>query len=88
MCFMKGCLERGWWVPNVSISPDGMQRAYLNFDHMLMCDHHKSVLGLEDLIYGPTSSGVDGFTRIQQAFAAGGKEVPEREFTKLNWRPA
>ncbi len=78
----------GWWSPNIRISPDGIQIAHLNFDHLLVCDYHKTVIGIEDLIDGPTSNGVNAFTRIQQAFAAGGKEVPEREFTRLNWRPS
>ena len=86
-CYMRGCLAMGWWEPNISISPDGIQRAHLNFAHILVCDYHKTVIGIEDLVDGPTSSGVGAFERIQQAFAKGGKDVPLREFTKLNWRP-
>ncbi len=86
MCTMKGCLEYGWHQPMIMISPDGVQAVYMNFNHMLYCDQHKKDLGLEDFVDGPLHDGGNGFERIQRAFRAQGKAVPEREFSKLLWR--
>lgn len=72
----------------ISISPDGIQRAYMPFPHWLMCDHHKEYIQLEDLIDGPMSDGTQSWVRIQLAFTAQGRSAPQKEFTNLLWRPA
>ena len=81
-------LGMGWWYPVISISPDGLQRAYLPFPHWLMCDHHKDYIQLEDLIDGPMEDGTKSWIRIQAAFAQSGKQAPQREYTHLLWREA
>ncbi len=78
----------GNWSPVVSVSPDGLQRAYMKMPHLLMCDHHKEVIGLEDLIAGPLASGRTGWEHIQNSFTQSGKMAPQREFTNLIWEPA
>mgnify|MGYP003149102032 CR=1 FL=1 len=88
MCYMKGCLDRGYWSPLISISPDGIQWAHMRFGHLLMCDHHKDYIDLNDLIAGPVSSGMSGWSHIQASFAMAGKQVPEREFAHLKWELA
>lgn len=87
-CHMRGCLGMGWWYPVISISPDGLQRAYMSMPHMLVCDQHKEDIELSDLVDGPMSNGDRAFTRIQQAFVGQGKDAPQREFTTLIWRAA
>lgn len=88
MCFMRGCTGRGEWSPLLSISPDGLQYAHIRFEHWLMCEHHKDNIGLEDLIDGPLNSGKSGWETIQGALAKAGKDIPEREYTKLRWELA
>ena len=78
----------GYWYPVISLSPDGIQRAYMAFKHWLMCDHHKDTIWLEDLADKPIGDGRMAWEAIQAAFARGGKDVPEREYTQLLWRPA
>ncbi len=78
----------GYWQPVISISPDGIQRAYMPFPHWLMCDYHKEVIGVEDLVDKPISDGRGAWESIQAAFAWAGKDIPEREYTQLIWRPA
>jgi hypothetical protein len=87
-CFMRGCLGRGWWQPVVSLSPDGLQRAYLPLRQFLICDACKKNIMLEDLISGPISDGRGAWEGIQAAFAHAGKDVPQQEFTNLIWRLA
>lgn len=87
-CHMRGCLGMGYWQPVISISPDGIQRAYMPFPHWLMCDHHKEAIGIEDLVDKPISDGRGAWESIQAAFARVGKDTPEREYTQLIWRPA
>jgi len=85
-CHMKGCLAEGWWSPVISLSPDGLQSAFIPFDHIIVCDHHKNNIGLDDFINGPLSSGEGSWEHIQGAFARAGKMVPQIEFSALIWR--
>lgn len=87
-CHLTGCIGMGYWSPVISISPDGLQRAFLPFPHMLICDSHKDSIELSDLISGPLSDGQGAWETIQGAFAQAGKDVPQMEFTNLSWRPA
>ena len=87
-CHMRGCLGMGVWQPSLSLSPDGLQRAYLPFPHWLFCDSHKVSVGLEDLVDQPTSGGVMAWDRIVLAFVRAGKLPPIREYAKLLWRMA
>jgi len=87
-CHLSGCLGMGWWYPVISLSPDGVQRAYLPMKHWLFCDHHHEYIELSDLIDGRVTNGDVAFTRIQEAFICGGKSAPQREFTTLKWREA
>ncbi len=76
----------GWHYPVLSFSPDGMQRAYLPYPHILVCDEHKQSLSVDDFISGVVTGGDDAFTRVQEAFVKSGKMAPQREFTNLLWR--
>jgi hypothetical protein len=87
-CHLKGCLGMGYWSPVISISPDSLQRAFLPFPHLLMCDAHKDSIELSDLIDGPLYDGRGAWETIQGAFARAGKAPPQKEFTKLLWRPS
>ena len=87
-CHMRGCLGMGYWQPVISLSPDGIQRAYLPLMSKLMCDHCKTIIGIEDLVDGPISDGRSAWESIQAAFRRGGKDVPEREYAQLLWRLA
>ena len=88
VCHMKGCLAMGYWSPVISVSPDNLQRAYLPMPHMLMCDHHKAIIGLDDFINGPVFSGDNAWVRIQAAFATAGKDEPLLQYTHLIWEQA
>ena len=90
MCYMKGCLGRGYWTPVLALSPDGIQYAYMNFGNWLMCDYHKDIIGLSDLVDGATHNGLSAWNQIQTAFAKRDVKapIPEREFCKLIWREA
>ena len=87
-CHMRGCMDMGWWYPVISLSPDGLQRAYVPFPHWLMCDHHKEYIELGDLIDGPLGDGGMAWTRIQSVFRKAGRVLPQREYTNLQWREA
>jgi hypothetical protein len=65
-----------------------MQRAYLRMDHLLMCDHHKEYITIDDLVDKPLFDGTPAWERIQLSFTKAGKFAPLREFTNLIWDPA
>ena len=85
---MRGCLGMGYWYPVISLSPDGLQRAYMPFPHLLMCDHHKEFIQIGDLVDGPMFDGGGSWEHIQISFARSGLLAPQREFTNLLWRAA
>lgn len=78
----------GNWTPVLSLSPDGLQRAYMPFPHWLMCDHHKEFIQLDDFINGPVFNGDNSWVLIQNAFRRAGKMVPQKEYANLLWRLA
>ena len=84
-CHMKGCLGTGNWSPLIKLSPDGRQYAFMRLRLLLVCDHHQATIGLEDLIYKPIQDGRQGWEVIQGAFRHAGKDIPEKEFTRLEW---
>jgi len=87
-CFMKGCLEMGWWSPVIVFSPDGVNAAYRSFDVWLMCDWHKEQIGIDDLLIGSTTGGLSGWEQVVSSFVRAGIPPPERQYTKLIWQPA
>lgn len=87
-CHMRGCLGMGYWSPVISLSPDGLQRAYLPMRHWLMCDHHKEFITIDDLVDKPLFDGTPAWERIQLSFTKAGKDAPQREFTNLIWQLA
>ena len=87
-CHIRGCLGMGCWQPTISLSPDGVQRAYIPFPHWLFCDSHKGSIGLEDLVDRPLFDGTMAWDRIVRAFTRVGKLPPTREYASLLWRMA
>ena len=87
-CFMKGCLGMGNWTPIIGITPDRIQWGHMRLRLMIVCDHHKNTIGLEDLVDGPIQDGRSAWEVIQSAFVHAGKDAPLKEFTTLKWELA
>ena len=85
-CHMIGCLGVGNWTPVISVSPDKLQWGHLPLRLLLVCDHHKDIIGLDDLLYKPIGDGRSAWEVVVSAFTRAGKDAPLKEFTQLRWQ--
>ena len=83
ICKVRGCLGRGHWQPVLCLSPDGKRYIKIPMRDKIFCTPHKERIGLErggEQLAGPV------WEQIDDIFRKKGKEVPEQEYTYLEWR--
>lgn len=83
-CHMRLCLERAYWMPVLCLSPDGKRYKKIPMRNKIFCDRCKNEIGLDkgEQLTKPV------WGQIEELFRKKGMEVPEREFTLLEWREA
>lgn len=89
-CARKDCPNEGMWNPQVMVSPDGVNYAKASFMRLPVCNYHRDLTSVDNLIGEPDASfgreaEETGWDVICILFRELKLKEPKREFTKIEW---